>query len=108
MAAAVYPTMNALLDYLTENCCQGNPAACGLGREGRSDRLADRMTFRTVVRARLPGKDTSLRTSRRGTHRARDFVTIACRCSAAKVWPERQCLRWLRADWLTTLCDGHQ
>ncbi len=29
--AAVYPTMNSLLDYLTENCCQGNPAACGLG-----------------------------------------------------------------------------
>jgi ArsR family transcriptional regulator, arsenate/arsenite/antimonite-responsive transcriptional repressor len=28
--AAAYPTMNALLDYLTENCCQGNPAACGL------------------------------------------------------------------------------
>lgn len=29
--AAVYPTMNALLEYLTENCCQGNPASCGLG-----------------------------------------------------------------------------
>ena len=29
--AAVYPTMNALLEYLTENCCQGNPAACDLG-----------------------------------------------------------------------------
>jgi ArsR family transcriptional regulator, arsenate/arsenite/antimonite-responsive transcriptional repressor len=29
--AALYPTMNALLAYLTENCCQGNPAACGLG-----------------------------------------------------------------------------
>jgi DNA-binding transcriptional ArsR family regulator len=28
--AAAYPTMNALLGYLTENCCQGNPAACGL------------------------------------------------------------------------------
>jgi DNA-binding transcriptional ArsR family regulator len=28
--AAVYPTMNALLEYLTENCCQGNPAVCGL------------------------------------------------------------------------------
>ncbi len=27
---AAYPTMNALLGYLTENCCQGNPAACGL------------------------------------------------------------------------------
>ncbi|HEY4043137.1 MAG TPA: metalloregulator ArsR/SmtB family transcription factor [Rhodopila sp.] len=29
--AAAYPTMNALLEYLTENCCQGNPASCGLG-----------------------------------------------------------------------------
>jgi ArsR family transcriptional regulator, arsenate/arsenite/antimonite-responsive transcriptional repressor len=28
---AFYPTMNALLAYLTENCCQGNPAACDLG-----------------------------------------------------------------------------
>jgi DNA-binding transcriptional ArsR family regulator len=28
--AAVYPAMNALLAYLTENCCQGNPAACDL------------------------------------------------------------------------------
>ena len=29
--AAVYPTMNALLEYLTENCCQGIPPGCGLG-----------------------------------------------------------------------------
>ena len=28
--AAVYPTMNGLLAYLTENCCQGNPAACSV------------------------------------------------------------------------------
>jgi ArsR family transcriptional regulator len=28
--AAIYPTMNDLLAYLTENCCQGLPAACGL------------------------------------------------------------------------------
>jgi DNA-binding transcriptional ArsR family regulator len=27
---AEYPVMNDLLAYLTENCCQGNPAACGL------------------------------------------------------------------------------
>ncbi|HVZ10126.1 ArsR/SmtB family transcription factor [Rhodopila sp.] len=27
---AEYPTMRALLGFLTENCCQGNPAACGL------------------------------------------------------------------------------
>ena len=30
--AAAYPTMNALLAYLTENCCQGNPAACAPAR----------------------------------------------------------------------------
>jgi DNA-binding transcriptional ArsR family regulator len=28
---AVYPTMNGLLEYLTENCCQSNLSACGLG-----------------------------------------------------------------------------
>jgi DNA-binding transcriptional ArsR family regulator len=28
--AAEYPTMNALLGYLTENCCQGISAACGV------------------------------------------------------------------------------
>ena len=26
---AEYPAMNALLGYLTENCCQGQPAGCG-------------------------------------------------------------------------------
>ena len=28
---AAYPVMNDLLAYLTENCCQGDAAACGLG-----------------------------------------------------------------------------
>jgi DNA-binding transcriptional ArsR family regulator len=28
--AAAYPVMTGLLAYLTENCCQGDPAACGL------------------------------------------------------------------------------
>ena len=28
--AAAYPTMNALLAYLTQNCCQGDPAARSL------------------------------------------------------------------------------
>jgi DNA-binding transcriptional ArsR family regulator len=27
---AEYPTMNALLAYLTENCCQGDASACGV------------------------------------------------------------------------------
>ncbi len=26
--STVYPTMNALMGYLTENCCRGNNAAC--------------------------------------------------------------------------------
>ena len=29
--AAEYAAMNALLGYLTENCCQGDAAACGVG-----------------------------------------------------------------------------
>jgi DNA-binding transcriptional ArsR family regulator len=28
---AEYPAMNALLSYLTENCCRGDQAACGIG-----------------------------------------------------------------------------
>lgn len=27
--SAAYPVMNDLLAYLTANCCQGDPAACG-------------------------------------------------------------------------------
>ncbi len=29
--AAEYGAMNGLLAYLTENCCQGDPTACGVG-----------------------------------------------------------------------------
>jgi DNA-binding transcriptional ArsR family regulator len=29
--AAEYATMNDLLAYLTENCCRGDPSACGVG-----------------------------------------------------------------------------
>jgi len=28
---AAYSTMNALMSYMTENCCQGAAAACGIG-----------------------------------------------------------------------------
>ena len=31
--AARYETMNALLAFLTENCCQGAPASCGPARK---------------------------------------------------------------------------
>jgi DNA-binding transcriptional ArsR family regulator len=30
--AAGYPTMNALLGYLTKNCCRGDEAGCGVSR----------------------------------------------------------------------------
>jgi ArsR family transcriptional regulator, arsenate/arsenite/antimonite-responsive transcriptional repressor len=29
--AAEYAAMNGLLSYLTENCCRGDPAGCGVG-----------------------------------------------------------------------------
>ncbi|SFK19128.1 ArsR/SmtB family transcription factor [Methylocapsa palsarum] len=29
--SASYPTMKALMGYLSENCCEGDPAACGIG-----------------------------------------------------------------------------
>ena len=29
--SAAYPVMNDLLAYLTENCCQGDASACGVG-----------------------------------------------------------------------------
>lgn len=29
--AAEYDAMNGLLAYLTDNCCQGDPAGCGVG-----------------------------------------------------------------------------
>jgi DNA-binding transcriptional ArsR family regulator len=28
--STAYPTMNALMGFLTENCCQGNAAACSV------------------------------------------------------------------------------
>lgn len=30
--SANYPSMNDLMAYLTENCCQGNPEACNINR----------------------------------------------------------------------------
>jgi len=36
--SAVYPAMNGLLAYLTENCCQGDPTACGLAPAKTSKR----------------------------------------------------------------------
>jgi ArsR family transcriptional regulator, arsenate/arsenite/antimonite-responsive transcriptional repressor len=40
--AARYDTMNGLLSYLTENCCQGNPEQCLPADSTRSARRAVR------------------------------------------------------------------
>jgi ArsR family transcriptional regulator len=52
--AAAYSTMNDLLAYLTENCCQGDTDACGTGvcnfpatvREGTHDETPARTRVR--------------------------------------------------------------
>ena len=36
--AARYETMNALIAYLTENCCRGRPEQCLPGKTGKSPR----------------------------------------------------------------------
>jgi ArsR family transcriptional regulator, arsenate/arsenite/antimonite-responsive transcriptional repressor len=40
--AARYDTMNGLLAFLTENCCQGNPEQCLAQESGKSVRTAAR------------------------------------------------------------------
>lgn len=36
--SAVYPAMNALLGYLTENCCQGDPTACNVAAPAKTSK----------------------------------------------------------------------
>ena len=50
---AEYTAMNALLAYLTENCCQGDASACGVGacdpapiRKGKRDEAPARARVR--------------------------------------------------------------
>jgi ArsR family transcriptional regulator len=43
--AARYDTMNALLDYLTENCCQGRTEECMPPESHRSKRPARRKEY---------------------------------------------------------------
>jgi len=38
--AARYETMNALIAYLTENCCRGRPEQCLRGKTGKPRRKA--------------------------------------------------------------------
>src|SRR5579862_486893 len=45
--AARYDTMNALLDYLTENCCQGRAEECMPPEGRRSKRPARRKEYAT-------------------------------------------------------------
>jgi ArsR family transcriptional regulator, arsenate/arsenite/antimonite-responsive transcriptional repressor len=40
--AARYDTMNGLLEFLTENCCQGNPEECLPQQTGKSTRAGSR------------------------------------------------------------------
>lgn len=40
--AAEYAAMNALLAYLTENCCRGDPAGCGPGACDGATLIPDR------------------------------------------------------------------
>jgi ArsR family transcriptional regulator, arsenate/arsenite/antimonite-responsive transcriptional repressor len=40
--AARYDTMNGLLAFLTENCCQGNPEQCSPQESAKSTRAAAR------------------------------------------------------------------
>jgi DNA-binding transcriptional ArsR family regulator len=52
--AAAYLTMNALLEYLTENCCQGDPAACGLAASACTPSTASKgVTHEAPARARV-------------------------------------------------------
>lgn len=50
--SARYPTMNDLLGYLTENCCQGNPAACSVNLCD-SDTVSEGGPHEAPARARL-------------------------------------------------------
>lgn len=51
--AAVYPTMNGLLEYLTENCCRGIPAARDLGTTACASATASSgVTHEVPARAR--------------------------------------------------------
>jgi ArsR family transcriptional regulator, arsenate/arsenite/antimonite-responsive transcriptional repressor len=45
--AARYDTMNALIDYLTENCCQGRAEECMSPESHRSKRSARRKEYAT-------------------------------------------------------------
>ena len=49
---AAYPVMNDLLGYLTENCCQGDAAACGLAGCDPAPGI-EREPHETPARARL-------------------------------------------------------
>ena len=53
--AAAYPAMNALLSYLTENCCQGETAACAAPICAPAAKPSERKPHEAPARARLRG-----------------------------------------------------
>ena len=50
--AANYPAMTGLVAYLTENCCEGDAAACGLARDTAAQAKEGASTDETPARAR--------------------------------------------------------
>ena len=50
---AEYDAMAALLGYLTENCCQGDAAACGVGACDPSTIVPERKRHEASARARV-------------------------------------------------------
>jgi ArsR family transcriptional regulator, arsenate/arsenite/antimonite-responsive transcriptional repressor len=51
--AADFITMNGLIGYLTENCCQGNASACALGARNRSATTIQGRRHEAPARARV-------------------------------------------------------
>ena len=50
---AEYDAMTALLGYLTENCCQGDTTACGVGAWDPSTMTTERKRHEAPARARV-------------------------------------------------------
>lgn len=51
--AAAYPTMNALLAYLTENCCLGDASGCGACAPVCDSISTEEKRHETIARARV-------------------------------------------------------
>lgn len=60
--STAYATMNSLMSYLTENCCQGETAACGVAV---CEPAASTVTKTTVTKKGASRNETRSRTRRR-------------------------------------------